>query len=68
MRPFYVVCVMVEWIFALAALGGGIWLVHAGHTGMAIPAFFFFSFVGGVWRVSIARLFTHKIKDFYKME
>ena len=41
MRPFYVVCVIVEWIFALAALGGGIWLVHAGHIGMAIPAFFF---------------------------
>ena len=41
MRPFYVVFVIVEWIFALAALGGGIWLVHAGHTGMAIPAFFF---------------------------
>ena len=41
MRPCFVVFVIVEWIFALAAWGGGVWVVHAGHTGMAIPAFFF---------------------------
>ena len=55
MRPFYVVCVIVEWVFGLAALAGGIWLVHAGHTGMAIPAFFFFLLlvVFGVYQLHV---------------